>query len=149
MGAKDLYLGFVNSYSKKKKNFKKRPVQARSDFSSSPDLLSKNQFISRKVLQDVLQSTMTEIRETGTFPTLQKIAIEFKAEEAAQKIKTNKAIADTHRILKPRKTRKAQMVEILNRSVRKLASANKEKHEIDLELAGLMVGFVVDLILIG
>lgn len=86
---------------------------------------------------------MQEIQETGTFPTLQKIATEFKAEEtleAAKKAKINMALAETQRKSKTRKPRKAQMVEVLNRSVRKLVAANREKHEMDLELASLMVG---------
>ncbi|KAI5754874.1 hypothetical protein M8J77_012240 [Diaphorina citri] len=101
------------------------------------DLRHPNLKDQKKALQHVLQSTMKEIQETGTFSTLRKIATDFSAEEAARKAKISTTLAEAQKA-KPKKPRKAQMVEILNRSVRKLIATNKEKHETDLELANLM-----------
>uniref|UniRef100_A0A8D9ACW9 Uncharacterized protein n=1 Tax=Cacopsylla melanoneura TaxID=428564 RepID=A0A8D9ACW9_9HEMI len=91
----------------------------------------------KKDLQHVLESTINEMQSTGTFPTLKQRVATLQAEESARKQEMSSRLSRV-RSMRSRKPRRTQLVEILNRSVRKLIATNKEKHETDLELANLM-----------
>uniref|UniRef100_A0A8D8Z4G5 Dynein regulatory complex protein 9 n=1 Tax=Cacopsylla melanoneura TaxID=428564 RepID=A0A8D8Z4G5_9HEMI len=87
----------------------------------------------KKDLQHVLESTINEMQSTGTFPTLKQRVATLQAEESARKQEMSSRLSRV-RSMRSRKPRRTQLVEILNRSVRKLIATNKEKHETDLEL---------------
>ncbi|KAL1464873.1 hypothetical protein WDU94_004481 [Cyamophila willieti] len=77
------------------------------------------------------------MQSTETFLTLKRRVAVMRAEETVKQQEMSTRLSRV-RSMRNRKPRRTQLVEVLNRSVRKLIATNKEKHETDLELANLM-----------